>query len=93
MNKSTIRPVAAEAIGTGLLLFVVVASGITAERSTNDSALQLVLHAVAVGGGLAVLIAMSRAYPAHNSTRRSPSVSGEARRSTLPRHLPTRSLR
>lgn len=52
------RSVTGEALGTGLLLFIIVGSGIIAGRSSDDPALQLLFHAVAVGGGLAVLIAM-----------------------------------
>lgn len=52
------REIAAEGIGTALLLYVVVGSGIAAERLGNDAAVQLMAHAVAVGLGLAVLIAL-----------------------------------
>lgn len=52
------RATAAEGVGTGLLLYVIVGSGIAAERLGNDAALQLMAHAVVVGLGLAVLIAL-----------------------------------
>ena len=52
------RASAAEGVGTALLLYVVVGSGIAAERLGNDAAAQLIAHAVAVGLGLAVLIAL-----------------------------------
>lgn len=47
-----------EALGTALLLYVIVGSGIAAETLTSDQALQLFAHAAAVGLGLGVLIAM-----------------------------------
>jgi glycerol uptake facilitator-like aquaporin len=50
------REVLAEGLGTGLLLFIVVASGISAERLALDPAVALFAHAVAVGAALAVLI-------------------------------------
>ena len=51
------RRLTAEAIGTGLLLFVVVGSGIATERLGADAAAQLLAHALTVGLGLAALIA------------------------------------
>ena len=48
----------AEGLGTGLLLYVVVGSGIAAERLGRDGGTQLFMHAVIVGLGLAALIAM-----------------------------------
>ena len=50
------RPLVAEGLGTALLLFVIVASGIVAETLTPDAAVQLSVHAIVVGAGLAVLI-------------------------------------
>lgn len=50
------RALAGEALGTALLLFIVVASGIAVERMTDDFALQLGIHALVVGAGLTVLI-------------------------------------
>jgi glycerol uptake facilitator-like aquaporin len=47
----------AEAVGTGLLLYVIVGSGILVERSGQDPATALFIHAVVVGTGLAALIA------------------------------------
>lgn len=52
------REIAAEGVGTALLLFVIVGSGIAAEGLGDDAAVQLMAHAVAVGLGLAVLIAL-----------------------------------
>lgn len=51
----------AEGLGTGLLLYVVVGSGIASQELTNDRGLQLFAHAIAVGLGLAALIAMLQA--------------------------------
>lgn len=48
----------AEAIGTALLLYVIVGSGIAVERLGSDGAAQILAHAVAIGAGLAALIAM-----------------------------------
>lgn len=49
---------AAEGVGTGLLLYVIVGSGIAAEQLGSDPAIQLFSHAVVVGLGLAALIAV-----------------------------------
>ncbi len=54
---SPVRKLAAEALGTALLLVVVVGSGIMAERLTQDTALALLANTMATGAGLAVLIA------------------------------------
>lgn len=48
----------AEFLGTSLLLYVVVGSGIVVARGTSDSIVQLLAHSVMVGLGLAVLIAL-----------------------------------
>ena len=48
----------AEGLGTGLLLFLVVGSGIAAQSLSQDEGTQLFSHAVVVGLGLAALIAM-----------------------------------
>lgn len=48
----------AEALGTSLLLYVIVGSGIAAETLSADPGVQLFTHAVAVGVGLGALIAM-----------------------------------
>jgi glycerol uptake facilitator-like aquaporin len=50
------REILAEGLGTGLLLFLVVGSGISAGRLALDPGVALLAHAVAVGAGLAVLI-------------------------------------
>ncbi len=52
------REIAAEGVGTALLLYVIVGSGIAAERLGDDAAAQLMAHAIAVGLALAVLIAL-----------------------------------
>jgi glycerol uptake facilitator-like aquaporin len=52
------RATAAEFIGTALLSFVVVGSGVTVERLGADGASRLFFHAVMVGLGLAVLVAL-----------------------------------
>jgi glycerol uptake facilitator-like aquaporin len=46
----------AEAVGTGLLLYVIVGSGIAAESLSDDGAVQLLAHALVVGIALAALI-------------------------------------
>lgn len=48
---------AGEGLGTALLLYVIVSSGIAAETLSTDSGLRLFAHAIAVGLGLAALIA------------------------------------
>jgi glycerol uptake facilitator-like aquaporin len=48
----------AEALGTSTLVYVVVGSGVAAETLSADPGVQLVAHALAVGLGLAALIAM-----------------------------------
>lgn len=48
----------AEALGTALLLYVVVGSGIAAQGLAGDPGVMLLAHAVVVGLGLAALIAM-----------------------------------
>lgn len=50
------RRAAAEFVGTSLLLFAIVGSGIVVEESSSDPVQQLFAHAVAVGAVLAVLI-------------------------------------
>jgi arsenate reductase len=51
-----IRRMAAEALGTGLLIVAVIGSGIMATNLTQDVALQLLCNAVATGGALVALI-------------------------------------
>jgi glycerol uptake facilitator-like aquaporin len=48
----------AEGLGTGLLLYLIVGSGIAAEVLSRDAGTQLFTHAVVVGLGLSALIAM-----------------------------------
>lgn len=57
MGSLAIRTLA-EALGTALLLFVIVGSGIAVTELSSDSATQLFVHAVAVGLGLGALIAV-----------------------------------
>jgi glycerol uptake facilitator-like aquaporin len=52
------KPVLAEGIGSALLLYVIVGSGIAAETLAGDSGVRLIAHALAVGLALGVLIAM-----------------------------------
>lgn len=52
------RKMAAEALGTGLLIIVVVGSGIMAETLSADVGLQLLENAIATFGGLVGLILM-----------------------------------
>lgn len=53
-----LRPLAAEALGTLLLVAGVVGSGIMAQRLTHDVALQLLCNTLATGALLTVLILM-----------------------------------
>lgn len=53
----THRALVAEFLGTALLLYVIVGSGIAVERLSDDGAIRLFAHAVAVGAGLSALIA------------------------------------
>src|SRR5215472_10654833 len=53
------RAVAAEAVGTGLLLAIVVGSGIMGERlAQGNSAVALLANSIATGAGLYALIVM-----------------------------------
>jgi glycerol uptake facilitator-like aquaporin len=54
----TTRADVCELVGTGLLLFVIVGSGISVESLGSDPASGLFFHAIAVGLGLAVLTAL-----------------------------------
>jgi glycerol uptake facilitator-like aquaporin len=57
--RERLQPIAAEAIGTGLLLAAVVGSGIMAERlSGGNTGLALLANAIATGGALFALIVM-----------------------------------
>lgn len=57
MNPSLARKVTAEAVGTGLLVTIVVGSGIFATRlSPDDAGLQLLESSTATAGGLVALI-------------------------------------
>ncbi|RZI88903.1 MAG: aquaporin family protein, partial [Microbacterium sp.] len=51
-----VRRVAAELLGTGLLVTVVVGSGIAAQRLSTDTGLQLLENSIATALGLGVLI-------------------------------------
>lgn len=50
------RAVVAEALGTGLLLYMIVGSGAAAERLSADAAITLITHAVVVAAALTALI-------------------------------------
>jgi glycerol uptake facilitator-like aquaporin len=52
------REAVAEGLGTALLLYVIVGSGIAAESLSSDGAIRLLAHAVVVGMALAALIDM-----------------------------------
>ncbi|HVJ95460.1 MAG TPA: aquaporin, partial [Acidimicrobiia bacterium] len=57
MDRELVRRVSAEAIGTALLVAVVVGSGIAAQRlSPGNTGLQLLENSLATGAGLAALI-------------------------------------
>lgn len=57
MDRAFARRLTAEATGTGLLVAVVVGSGIAAQRSSpGDAGLQLLENAIATGAGLVALI-------------------------------------
>ena len=64
------RRLAAEALGTALLVAAVVGSGIMAESLTKDTALALLCNTLATGAILVVLITISRRSSAHISIRR-----------------------
>ena len=51
------RELGSEALGTAMLLYLIVGSGIVVERLSADGATQLFVHAAAVGAGLAAVIA------------------------------------
>lgn len=54
----TLRPLAAEALGTGLLVCTVVGSGIMATNLTADAALRLLVNTLPTGAILVVLISV-----------------------------------
>jgi glycerol uptake facilitator-like aquaporin len=76
------RAAAAEAVGTALLLAVVVGSGIMAQRLTVDTAVALLASALATGAGLvAIILTFAPISGAHLN----PAVSlAEAARGALP---------
>lgn len=51
------RALAGEFLGTALLLFLIVGSGIAVESLSTDGAVQLLAHGIVVGAGLGALIA------------------------------------
>lgn len=69
MTASLLRRGLAELLGTGLLVTVVVGSGIAAQRLSNDAGLQLLENAVVTAAGLPVLILMFGPSAAVTSTR------------------------
>ena len=52
-----VRKLSAEFLGTAVLVFIVVGSGINAETMSTDGTVTLAAHALAVGAGLGALIA------------------------------------
>ena len=63
MARGLARPIAAEFVGTALLLAAVVGSGIMAERlAGGNAALALLCNAIATGGALYALILMFAPY-------------------------------
>src|SRR3954471_22233534 len=57
MPMTRVRPMVAEALGTGLLIVAIVGSGIMASGlSPDDVGLQLLENAIATGGALVALI-------------------------------------
>ena len=63
------RRLAAEALGTGLLVATVVGSGIMADRLTGDVAIALLGNTLPTGAILVVLITILGRFPARISTR------------------------
>ncbi|MDJ1114746.1 aquaporin [Microbacterium dauci] len=55
-TRSRIRAAAAEALGTGLLVAIVVGSGVAASRLSDDVGVQLLANSLATAFGLTVLI-------------------------------------
>lgn len=78
------RRATAEAVGTGLLVAVVVGSGIAADRLTDDAALTLLANTIATAGGLVALILT---FDAISGAHLNPVVTLADR---LRGHLPTR---
>ncbi|HET9998445.1 MAG TPA: hypothetical protein VFQ17_13085 [Nocardioides sp.] len=69
MTETMTRRLVAELLGTGLLVAVVVGSGIAAQRlSTGDVGLQLLENSTATFLGLTVLILVFGPSPGHTST-------------------------
>jgi glycerol uptake facilitator-like aquaporin len=58
LGVQTARSLTAEFVGTAMLLTLIVGSGIQVERLGVDATAQLLAHTVAVGVGLAVLVAV-----------------------------------
>src|SRR5689334_23838069 len=57
IDRDLLRRASAEAVGTGLLVAIVVGSGIAAQRlSPGDVGLQLLENSIATGAGLIALI-------------------------------------
>jgi len=61
-----LRKVVAEAVGTGLLVLAVIGSGIAGSRMSTDSAIQLLVNALATAGALvAIILAVGPVSGAH----------------------------
>jgi hypothetical protein len=76
VNAAVGRRQLAEFTGTGLLVAVVVGSGIAATRLTTDGALRLLVSSLVTALGLAVLILVFIQAGARISTRSSPPPTG-----------------
>ncbi|WP_317451886.1 aquaporin [Microbacterium sp. NIBRBAC000506063] len=64
------RRALAEMLGTGMLVAIVVGSGIAAQRLSADTGLQLLANALATALGLGVLILLLAPSPVRISTPR-----------------------
>ena len=54
MSRST-RRLLGEYLATAMLLFAIVGSGVVADRLSDDGGIELLMHAIAVGVGLAAI--------------------------------------
>ena len=85
------RAVAAEALGTALLLAIVVGSGIMGERlAQGNAAVALLANSIATGAGLYALIVI---FGPVSGAHFNPVVSGREYLGWAPIHTPRRRLR